>query len=166
MICSTGRFDEIDSPLGVLRLGADAAGLRWIRFLGAEAAPAPPSSWRRDAHELRPFTEALRAYFDGDLRSFDLPLAPEGTPFQLEAWSALRTIPFGQTLSYGQQARRVGRPKAARAVGAANGRNPIPIVIPCHRVVGARGDLVGFSSGLPIKRWLLEHEQAMRPVAV
>ena len=100
----------------------------------------------------------LDAYFDRRLRQFDLPLAPRGTPFQLDVWRMLQTIPYGGTWSYADLARRIGRPAAIRAVGAANGRNPIPIVIPCHRVIGTNGRLVGFGGGLPVKQWLLQLE--------
>jgi len=106
-------------------------------------------------------TEAARqlgSYFAGDLQRFDLPLDLVGTGFQVAAWRALADIPYGRTISYGEQARRLGRPRAVRAVGAANGRNPLPIVLPCHRIVGADGSLVGFGGGLPRKRLLLEHE--------
>jgi methylated-DNA-[protein]-cysteine S-methyltransferase len=101
----------------------------------------------------------LGEYFAGQRTEFDLPLAPDGTPFQRQAWMALRTIPFGRTISYGQQAAALGDPRKARAVGAANGRNPIPIVVPCHRVVGSSGNLTGFAGGLGVKAWLLAHER-------
>lgn len=101
----------------------------------------------------------LQEYFAGERTTFDLPLDPVGTSFQLAVWEVLRTIPFGETISYGEQARRLGDRRKARAVGAANGRNPLPIVVPCHRVIGADGRLVGFSSGLDAKRWLLAHER-------
>ena len=107
-------------------------------------------------------TEAARQfdeYFAGERVSFDLPLDPVGTPFQLAVWEVLRTIPFGETISYGEQARRLGDRRKARAVGAANGRNPLAIIVPCHRVIGADGSLVGFASGLDAKRWLLAHER-------
>jgi methylated-DNA-[protein]-cysteine S-methyltransferase len=101
----------------------------------------------------------LDAYFSHRLREFDLPLAPRGTTFQLDVWNTLQKIPYGKTWSYADLAKRIGRPDAVRAVGAANGRNPLPIIIPCHRVIGSNGQLVGFGGGLPIKRWLLELEQ-------
>jgi methylated-DNA-[protein]-cysteine S-methyltransferase len=101
----------------------------------------------------------LDAYFSQRLREFDLPLAPRGTKFQLDVWNTLQKIPYGKTWSYADLAKRIGRPDAVRAVGAANGRNPLPIIIPCHRVIGSNGQLVGFGGGLPIKRWLLELEQ-------
>lgn len=100
----------------------------------------------------------LRAYFAGQLQEFDLPLAPAGTEFQLSVWNLLRAIPFGQTTTYGAIAHAIGRPDAVRAVGAANGANPLPVVVPCHRVIGKSGSLTGFGGGLPVKRWLLDHE--------
>jgi methylated-DNA-[protein]-cysteine S-methyltransferase len=100
----------------------------------------------------------LEAYFAGELRDFDLPLAPEGSEFQLRVWEQLRAIPYGETISYGELARRVGDPAAARAVGLANGRNPLPVIVPCHRVIGADGSLTGFGGGLERKRRLLELE--------
>ena len=109
------------------------------------------------AHARRQLTE----YFAGVRTAFDLPLDPPGTPFQRQVWDALRTIPYGVTTSYGELARRLGDPRGTRALGAANGKNPIPIIVPCHRVVGARGELTGFGGGLDRKRWLLEHEGAL-----
>jgi methylated-DNA-[protein]-cysteine S-methyltransferase len=157
---------RIDSPVGGLRLLAGGDGLREISFeRGRRPKPELPDGATRSA---RPFSEAIRqldAYFAGELETFDLALAPEGTPLQLDVWRLLAKIPYGETTSYGELARRLGRPDAARAVGAANGGNPIPIVIPCHRVVGANGSLTGFGGGLEAKRWLLRHEAARRPQA-
>jgi methylated-DNA-[protein]-cysteine S-methyltransferase len=106
--------------------------------------------------------EQLREYFAGTRTDFDLPIAPAGTDFQRQAWDALRTIPFGETITYGEQARRLGDKNKSRAVGAANGKNPIPIVVPCHRVVGSNGHLTGFAGGLGVKAWLLDHELNVR----
>jgi methylated-DNA-[protein]-cysteine S-methyltransferase len=118
--------------------------------------------WREGDHAvLRDARRQLEAYFDGTRREFDLPLAPRGTQFQLAVWQSLRGIPYGDTISYAQLAQRIGKPNAMRAVGAANGRNPLPIVVPCHRVIGANGDLTGFGGGLPTKRFLLELEGAI-----
>jgi methylated-DNA-[protein]-cysteine S-methyltransferase len=114
-----------------------------------------------DAGPFREVVRQLKAYFDGQLKAFDLPLAPQGTEFQRQVWRALQTIPYGRTKSYGEIARRLGRPEASRAVGAANGQNPIPVIIPCHRVIGADGSLTGFGGGLPIKRKLLALEGAL-----
>ncbi|HMJ21899.1 MAG TPA: methylated-DNA--[protein]-cysteine S-methyltransferase, partial [Terriglobales bacterium] len=113
-------------------------------------------------HDAVPLTETIRqlqAYFAGELENFNLPLAPEGTPFQKEVWQRLCDISYGQTISYGELARRIGNPKASRAVGLANGSNPIPIVIPCHRVIGSNGKLTGYGGGLPIKEKLLALER-------
>ena len=156
------------SPVGELLLAASDAGLVAIRFERNRHGPDPraasvPSPEASDA-EARILADAraqLDAYFAGALKDFDLPLDPCGTPFQQKVWAALREIPFGRTISYAQLARRTGDPKAVRAVGAANGRNPIPLVVPCHRVIGADGSLVGFGGGLERKRWLLCHEGAL-----
>ena len=117
-------------------------------------SPCPP-----ETPLLAEAVRQLEAYFAGALMDFDLPLRLEGTPFRLKCWEALRTIPYGETISYGEQARRIGLPKAVRAVGGANHHNPISIVVPCHRVIGADGSLTGYGSGVDVKRWLLEHEQ-------
>jgi methylated-DNA-[protein]-cysteine S-methyltransferase len=143
----------IETPVGPMGLRADADGLIEITFHARGAAGAKPR-----AGVLGEATRQLDAYFDKRLRRFDLPLAPHGTPFQLEVWEALQRIPYGDTCSYADLARRIGRPDAVRAVGAANGRNPIPIVIPCHRVIGSKGQLIGFGGGLSLKRWLLDLE--------
>jgi len=146
------------TPVGRLRLAGDEEGLRGIsfqnRFRPVEIAEDP----ERAREPFREVIAQLETYFAGERRGFDLPLAPEGTPFQREVWSALLAIPYGETVSYGELARRLGRSNASRAVGAANGRNPIPIIIPCHRVIGADGSLTGFGGGLAIKRRLLELE--------
>jgi methylated-DNA-[protein]-cysteine S-methyltransferase len=142
----------------MLLLAADAAGLRVLSFESSKRATPAQPEWREDR---APFVEAirqLRAYFHGELREFDLPLAPEGTEFQLRVWDSLRTIPYGETISYGQLAQKIGNPKAVRAVGLANGCNPIPIIIPCHRVIGSDGGLTGFGGGLSNKRKLLALE--------
>lgn len=157
----------VDSPIGPLALVADDTGLREVRFPRDGAADPPTDVPLADAagHAVLAAAAAqLAEYFAGDRTDFDLPLAPVGTPFQLRAWSALRTIPHGTTVSYGEQAARMGEPGKARAVGAANGRNPLPVVVPCHRVVGADGSLTGFGGGLPAKAWLLAHERAALPV--
>jgi methylated-DNA-[protein]-cysteine S-methyltransferase len=104
----------------------------------------------------------LDDYFEGRRREFDLPLDPFGTPFQQSVWQVLRTIPYGQTMSYGQQAERLGDVRKARAVGAANGKNPLSIVVPCHRVIGSNGHLTGFAAGVEVKSWLLDHERQPR----
>jgi methylated-DNA-[protein]-cysteine S-methyltransferase len=143
----------IGTPIGPVGLEADEDALTQVTFHArAAAGPRPRSGVLAEA------SRQLDAYFDKRLRRFDLPLAPHGTPFQLDVWTALQTIPYGETWSYADLARRIGRPAAIRAVGAANGRNPIPIVIPCHRVIGSNGQLVGFGGGLPVKQALLALE--------
>ena len=160
------RFCEVSTPVGRLRIAGDEKGLRSISFENP-FHPAEPAGDQPGTEE--PFREViaqLDAYFAGELRRFDLALAPEGTAFQREVWSALSDIPYGETVSYGDLARRLGRPAASRAVGAANGRNPIPIIIPCHRVIGADGSLTGFGGGLAIKRKLLALEAGGRQALV
>jgi len=156
------------SPVGELLLVASDAGLVAIRFErnrhGEDPRASSVPSSEASGAEARILADArtqLDAYFAGALKDFDLPLDPRGTPFQQKVWTALRAIPFGQTVSYAELARRTGDPKAVRAVGAANGRNPIPLIVPCHRVIGADGSLVGFGGGLERKRWLLCHEGAL-----
>lgn len=147
------------SPLGTMRLAASDAGLIEIAFLREGSTPAP--DWReRDTELLRRARRQLDEYFAGARRDFDLPLAARGTAFQQRVWTALRTIPYGRTASYADIARRLGDAKAVRAVGMANGRNPLGIVVPCHRVIGADGSLTGYAGGLERKRALLELEGA------
>jgi methylated-DNA-[protein]-cysteine S-methyltransferase len=150
---------QIESPVGSLLLAADSAGLRHILFKNGTRTVVPDAAWREDRRALGETIRQLRAYFSGELERFSLPLAPEGTPFQLEVWSHLCDIPYGETISYGELARRIGHPRASRAVGLANGTNPIPIVIPCHRVIGSNGKLTGYGGGLPIKEKLLALER-------
>jgi methylated-DNA-[protein]-cysteine S-methyltransferase len=149
------RIAELETPIGVLTLVAGDVGLRAVLFPG-ETSPAGAV---RGAHPLLASAEKqLQEYFTGERRTFDLPLDLVGTPFQRRCWLALSSIPYGTTISYGEQARRLGHSRAARAVGAANARNPISIVLPCHRVVGANGALTGYGGGLDAKRLLLQHE--------
>ena len=159
----TPVYETLDSPVGQLLLVGDGRALTGLHMLSnGRPEPAGGDDWLRDPF---PFAEAagqLRAYFAGDLTEFDLPLAPRGTAFQRAVWAALRDIPHGRTVSYAEIAARLGRPGAARAVGAANGRNPISIVIPCHRVVGSAGALTGYGGGLGRKRFLLELESPRR----
>jgi methylated-DNA-[protein]-cysteine S-methyltransferase len=152
-------YTQIESPLGPLLLAADEAGLREIRFVNGRHPAQPESSWIVDRAPLTETIRQLEAYFAGDLENFNLQLAPEGTPFQLDVWQRLCDIPYGKTISYGELAGRIGNPKASRAVGLANGSNPIPIVIPCHRVIGSNGKLTGYGGGLPIKEKLLALEK-------
>jgi len=156
---SATYFTRIESPLGPLLLAADDVGLRRIEFANGRGASIPDPAWQEDSSPLEEVIRQLRAYFAGELDSFDLPLAPEGTPFQLKVWNLLCDIPYGETISYGELARRIGNPRASRAVGLANGSNPIPIVIPCHRVIGSNGKLTGYGGGLPIKEKLLALER-------
>jgi methylated-DNA-[protein]-cysteine S-methyltransferase len=155
----TMRYAQIESPLGPLLLAADDAGLRQILFVKGRQSAQPESSWEGDRSPLKETIRQLHAYFAGELENFDLQLAPEGTPFQLGVWRSLCDIPYGETISYGELAGRIGNPKASRAVGLANGSNPIPIVIPCHRVIGSNGKLTGYGGGLPIKEKLLALER-------
>jgi len=149
----------LDSPIGRLLLAGDEKALKFI-FFPKELQQQPEAAWHFNEKPLTEAAAQLKAYFAGRLKQFSLPIRPHGTPFQQMVWEELRKVPYAATVSYGELARRVGRPKAARAVGAANGRNPIPIIIPCHRVIGASGHLTGFGGGLPTKRALLELEQA------
>ena len=147
------------SPVGELTLIASERGLREIRWPGANGTDGTIGMNDGEGHPvLRETARQLDEYFAGGRTHFDLPLDLRGTPFQLAAWQALADIPFGETRSYRQQAAMIGRPNAVRAVGAANGANPVCLVLPCHRVVGADGSLTGFGGGLGTKRWLLEHE--------
>ena len=159
----------LDSPVGPLELAAEPEGaLVYLGFRRPEHASRLPRHLERDTGlavdpaVLEPVRRQLAAYFRRELQAFDLPLAPRGTPFQLRVWAALRQIPYGRTLSYGELSRRLGDPGLTRAVGAANGANPISIIIPCHRVIGADGSLVGYGGGLDVKRMLLDLEAPAR----
>ena len=157
-------YTRIGSPIGELLLAADDEGLRIIEFPPHRFPRVQDVDWRADENEtLHAAREQLTEYFAGTRREFDLPLAPRGTPFQCAAWWALAKIPYGATRSYAQMAMHLGKPTATRAVGAANGRNPLPIVLPCHRVIGKNGSLTGFGGGLPTKQFLLELEGALSP---
>jgi methylated-DNA-[protein]-cysteine S-methyltransferase len=150
----------IDSPVGPLYLAATDEGLTHVLFITEEREASAGSG--ESARIIRKTERQLSEYFARKRREFDIPLAPSGTEFQLATWRALRAIPFGETISYGELARRMNRPNAVRAVGAANGANPISIIVPCHRVIGADGTLTGYGGGLRIKKRLLELEQGMR----
>jgi len=173
------HYRLIDTPVGCLLLARDDAGLRQIQFAGPEEGPAKagpyvhersvgadlqvgprvPTDWQPREDAFEDVVAQLTEYFAGTRRRFDLPLAPEGTPFQQRVWKALLDIGYGETISYGELASRIGRKSASRAVGLANGSNPLPIVIPCHRVIGANGKLTGYGGGLPIKERLLALER-------
>jgi methylated-DNA-[protein]-cysteine S-methyltransferase len=157
------RYRRLESPLGRLLVVGDEKGLRFLEFEKGERAFPPRKEWRRDDGFLlfRDVEEQLQGYFSGRRRRFRLELAPEGTPFQRRVWEELVRIPYGETLTYTELARRAGRPSAIRAAGAANGRNPISIVIPCHRVLGKDGSLTGYGGGLSRKETLLELEGAL-----
>jgi O-6-methylguanine DNA methyltransferase len=155
------------SPIGLLFLARTAKGLRYLEFMDRKSLKRmiakykdanPEATWDPSLLELKGITEQLEAYFLGTLREFEIPLDPVGSDFQMKAWKALREIPYGETRTYGDIARAVGQPKATRAVGLANHDNPLAIVIPCHRVIGANGSLTGYGGGVHRKRWLLEHE--------
>ena len=152
------RYSMYQGPEGPLLLVADEAGALMTLHFAQHGAPIEPE-WIEDDVALGDVREQLDQYFAGEREDFNLTLAPRGTPFQLEVWEQLRRIPYGETISYGELAKRVDRPGAARAVGAANGQNPIAIIVPCHRVIGADGSLTGFGGGLDWKRWLLDREQ-------
>lgn len=155
-------FRHIDSPVGPLLLAGNDAGVRLIEFQAPRHPMPRGDDWREGDHAVLQQTQAqLAEYFAGERRRFELPLAPQGTQFQRQVWWELANIPFGATISYAELATRLGRPSATRAVGAANGRNPIPIVLPCHRVIGADGSLTGFGGGLPTKQFLLQLEGAL-----
>ncbi len=156
-------YTHLDSPVGRLLLAGDGERLRLISFPGGTRRRTAEAGWRLDPAPFAEATAQLRAYFSAELRDFSLPLDPQGTAFQRSVWDALLEIPYGATASYGEIARRIDRPKASRAVGAANGDNPLPIVVPCHRVIGASGKLTGFGGGLEIKAALLALERSNRP---
>ncbi len=147
----------IDSPIGPLTVVLDEEGrLAELRFFrGDDPAPIPGQP---PTANCQPIVAQLHEYFEGRRRTFDLPLAMRGTEFQLAVWNELQRIPYGDTISYGELARRIGRPSAIRAVGAANGANPIPVIVPCHRVIGANGTLTGYGGGIERKQWLLALE--------
>ncbi|MGH8218707.1 MAG: methylated-DNA--[protein]-cysteine S-methyltransferase [Steroidobacteraceae bacterium] len=157
-------WHEMESPVGPLLLAGDGSRIKVIHFRTGPHARRPGHDWVADRLSFEAAIAQLEEYFAGQRQSFDLPLAPEGTDFQRTVWQALTRIPYGETISYGELARRIGKPQASRAVGLANGANPLPIVIPCHRVIGADGSLTGFGGGLDIKRKLLalEREVSLR----
>jgi methylated-DNA-[protein]-cysteine S-methyltransferase len=158
----------VDSPVGPLVLAARDERLCGLRLPAVApdgtTSASPLEGWRAaptPSGVLREAADQLAAYFTGELRHFDLPLQLDGTDFQRRVWAALQQIPYGTTAGYGELAQQLGSPGASRAVGLANGRNPVAIVVPCHRVIGADGTLTGFGGGLPCKRWLLDHEMGL-----
>ena len=153
----TVYYATVATPIGELLVASDGECLTGVSMTGR-----PADDWLRDPAVVAPAVEELRAYFAGELREFTVPLRPAGTPFQRKVWAELRRIPYGATISYAELAARVGNPNAARAVGSANGKNPVCVVIPCHRVIAADGTLGGFGGGLWRKEWLLRHEAGGR----
>jgi len=156
------RYCYIESMVGRLLVAGNEGGLRYISFMEGKHRITPEIDWKEDRSYLGKAIRQLDLYFQGRLKQFSLKLAPQGTPFQLDVLRALQEVPYGETISYGELAQRIGRPNASRAVGAANARNPLPIVIPCHRVIGSNGSLVGFGGGLEIKKRLLDLERTHR----
>ena len=156
---TTHSYCEIDSPIGPLLLVADDSGLHQVNFCNGRHPAKVDPAWMQDPKPMKEAIRQLKAYFAGKLEDFELPLSPQGTTFQLGVWKRLCEIPYGETISYGELARRIGNPNASRAVGLANGSNPIPIIIPCHRVIGSNGKLTGYGGGLPIKEKLLALER-------
>ncbi len=159
---SSSSYTTIDSPIGELLLVGDGRALRGLYMQGGRKPMTIASAWTRDAAPFTAAREQLHEYFSGQRRSFDVPLAMDGTAFERLVWRALQDIPYGTTVSYGEIARRVGQPSAARAVGLANARNPISVIVPCHRVIGANGTLTGYGGGLERKRLLLELENGQQ----
>lgn len=153
-------YSELPSPLGTLLITSNGNAITSLTMEAQANRPLIREHWVRDDQRLQAAREQLTAYFEGRLQRFDLPLAGAGTAFQQQVWEALQVIPYGQTETYGELARRVGNARASRAVGLANGRNPIGIIVPCHRVIGANGSLTGYAGGVERKQWLLAHERS------
>ena len=152
------RYDMLPTSCGELLVAINAHGLVHVDFVAGLRALPDMSGWQQDGEALAPYLAEFDAYFAGRLQRFTLPLAANGTAFQQTVWQALCDIPYGETRSYGEIARVIGKPSASRAVGAANGRNPLSIIVPCHRVIGQNGSLTGYAGGLPIKQELLRLE--------
>ena len=152
-------YSYVPSPFGDLLVAGDRDALKLVSFPMRGRKKEPEAGWKRADSAFAEVRRQLADYFAGKRTTFDLELAPEGTEFQRIVWTELQRIPYGETISYGELARRIGNPNAQRAVGAANGQNPVSIIIPCHRVIGANGSLTGFGGGLPTKKALLAHEQ-------
>jgi methylated-DNA-[protein]-cysteine S-methyltransferase len=157
----------MSSPLGLLFVARSPRGLRYLEFMDRRSlkrtiagyeSTARDATWEPSLLELKPVVDQLEGYFSGTLKKFTLPLDPDGTEFQHAVWRALLDIPYAETRSYGEVARTIGQPQAARAVGLANNQNPTAIIVPCHRVIGAGGSLVGYGGGMHRKKWLLDHE--------
>jgi methylated-DNA-[protein]-cysteine S-methyltransferase len=157
-------FDYLESPLGELLVVGNGEHVTRLYLPNHKRAVQPNDLWRQTAEPFKQARQELAEYFAGTRQVFDVPIHAEGTPFQQRVWEQLAQIPFGMTISYAELARRVGQPNASRAVGNANGRNPISIIVPCHRVIGADGRLTGYAGGLDNKRWLLDWECGERPL--
>ncbi len=149
----------LGSPIGPLLLAGDEEGLKYLHIRKDKTKIEVPDSWQENKEFFKEISRQLEAYFAGQLKSFDVKLAPEGTEFQKSVWNALTEIPYGETRTYKEIAISVGKPKAYRAVGLANNRNPISIIVPCHRVIGTNGKLTGYASGLDVKEFLLRLEE-------
>ena len=160
-------YHVMTSPVGLLFLARNAQGLRHVEFMDRKSikrmisnhlAEYPDATWEPSLLELKPVVEQLESYFCGALDTFDVPTSVSGSPFQLMVWRALLEIPYGETRTYGQIAKAIGMPRSARAVGLANNQNPLAIVVPCHRVIGAKGEMTGYGGGVTRKKWLLQLE--------
>jgi methylated-DNA-[protein]-cysteine S-methyltransferase len=157
-------FTAYESPIQTLQLVSDGRSLMGLYMMSEKHLLIPQSDWTED-DSVTPFPETKRqltAYFAGILTEFELPILMQGTTFQQRVWDALKTIPYGTTMSYGELAQQIGQPNASRAVGLANGQNPVSIIVPCHRVIGANGKLTGYGGGIERKQWLLNHERLMQ----
>ncbi len=159
-------WSYMDSPIGNLLLAGDARALHYLGFPEGSMAREPEPGWLRRNSVFEPAKRQLDAYFQGRLTAFDLPLAPRGSDFQQAVWQAMLAIPYGETRSYSELAAAVGSPSASRAVGSAAGRNPIPVIIPCHRIIGSDGAMVGFGGGIKTKKYLLALEQSHLPFSL
>jgi methylated-DNA-[protein]-cysteine S-methyltransferase len=159
-------YHLLPSPIGGLLLVSDGDALTGLFLSDHKGGPAPQPEWRRDEGAFKAVCEQLTEYFAGNLHDFDVRLAPAGTEFQKKVWQELCRIPFGSSISYSELAQRIEQPAASRAVGRANGQNPISIIVPCHRVIGTDGTLTGYGGGIERKKWLLEHEARWRDPVV
>ncbi len=156
------KYCTCDTPIGSLLIAGGKEGIKLVSFPGGSQKKKPMPEWTEDPSFFQRAITEFKKYFTGELKKFSVSIVLEGTPFQLSVWKELKKIPYGTTTSYGELARRIGNPKAARAVGMANRCNPIPVIIPCHRVIGKNGSLTGFGGGLPIKQKLLDLEERYR----
>lgn len=157
-------YSHYESPVGQLLLVGDGNNIHRIDFATTCRPVTPKTSWEFNASIFRTLTNELDAYFNGHLQRFSVTVAPNGSAFQKKVWDALQKIEYGQTCTYADIARSIGKPTASRAVGSANGRNPVSIVIPCHRVIGTNGTLTGYAGGISTKQWLLSHEAGEQPL--